>query len=266
MKIFIFVLLCMFVISGLVEGQKKSNKSTGKLPKTRYLLNKPECTEKNFNRIEAIIARAAVIGPHGRKFPEDLKQLKSFCKDTNRMMAQVETFAKSCFERSIRDFSSVIIYTIKSNVRKYCQGKSKRKMVRELIKLGPCANKYVQPHDECLRKLIDKTSKLVNVKNDKIKIPYSCCYYQDMIHCVEDFLGAIPCIRTQVPTLMEYYRTNAASLTDMTCGDYTDATDACERLGPVPKAPENRRHYLTPFSLAFDMLDGMQNFTAPVLH
>lgn len=86
-----------------------------------------------------------------------------------------------------------------------------------------------------------------------------------MIRCSEDFLGSIPCMRSHVPTLIEYYRTNAASLTEMTCGEYNDQSDACQRLGPPPRGTqENRKRYMTPFSLGFDMLDNMENFTAPI--
>lgn len=90
------------------------------------------------------------------------------------MINQVEAFTKSCFEKSIRDFANIILYTIKSNVRKFCTGKKSRKIVRNLLKFAPCANKYVQPNDTCLQQFMDKTKKLVYVKNDKVKMPFGC--------------------------------------------------------------------------------------------
>jgi len=90
------------------------------------------------------------------------------------MIAQVEQFTKQCFEKSIRDFAQIILYTIKSNVRKFCTGKKQRKLVKDLLKMAPCANKHVQPHDECLQQFMNKTKQLVYVENDKLKMPFSC--------------------------------------------------------------------------------------------
>lgn len=47
---------------------------------TRYLLDKPKCTEKRMSQIELKAAKVVSLGPKGRSFPENERQLKRYCR------------------------------------------------------------------------------------------------------------------------------------------------------------------------------------------
>lgn len=98
------------------------------------------------------------------------------CRDIKQIVTQTETFFRNCYNKDIQDYASIMIYTTKQNLRKYC-GKQGSRTVRDLLKLAPCANKYVRPAPQpmdCLNEFINKTAQLVNIKPDKVKIPHTC--------------------------------------------------------------------------------------------
>ena len=91
-----------------------------------------------------------------------------------------------------------------------------------------------------------------------------CSFYVDSIKCGEEFLETVDCIRPHLAQMMEQFRAGTGTLTEFFCGDYNEQTDACDRLGPVPKQGKvNNKFYATPVSLLVDLLDSFQNFTSP---
>src|SRR5699024_5708280 len=100
-----------------------------------YLLNKPQCTEKSQHKIKLLVLKLQVIGPNGRRLPETFEQTKPFCRETARMVNQLEAYFKDCYEKTVRDYANIVMYTIKSNLRKFC-GKKGGKLIRQFIQLG----------------------------------------------------------------------------------------------------------------------------------
>jgi len=257
------LLVCTALLLVLVLSECQAKKA-------RYLLNRPQCTEKRQHSLELEMAKNAPFGPRAtRRFPETYQETMIYCRDITRIVAQTEQFFKECYEKSIRDYAQILIYTTKRNLRKYC-GKKGSKVVKEMLKLAPCANKHIKnvransAPMKCMIAYINATSELIHIKEDKIKIPHACCFFQEGIKCAEEFLTSIPCMRAHVPTLMEYFRTGTGSITELVCGEYNDQTDACERLGrpPTPTEKHESKRYLTPTSLLIDLIESMSaNFT-----
>lgn len=155
--IFLYLLICQYVCS-----------------KKAYLLKKPQCTTANHQKINLLISKLMTIGPNGRKMPENEQQLRTFCQDTKQMLRQVENFMKDCFKSPVKEYSTVSIYTVRINLRKVCGGKNK--MVKEIIKLAPCANKYIIHNDSCVKGFEKRTKNLIYLENDKAKFLHICWY------------------------------------------------------------------------------------------
>ena len=68
-----YILFCVIIAFILVPNldAKKKNK---------YLLNKPQCTDKNLKKVELNIAKIISLGRYGRPFPENFDQLKPYCR------------------------------------------------------------------------------------------------------------------------------------------------------------------------------------------
>ena len=89
------------------------------------------------------------------------------------MVGKVEAFLKNCFVKSVRDFTSILLYTLKRSIRKYC-GKKESKVVQDLLKIAPCANQHIRPHQICSQQYIQKTKQLIGLVDDTHKLHYAC--------------------------------------------------------------------------------------------
>ncbi|KAI2804593.1 hypothetical protein BLOT_003580, partial [Blomia tropicalis] len=142
-----------------------------------YLLNKRQCTMKRQHQLEMLMARTAPVGNESReRFPESFEQLQKYCQRLARILAQTETFFKDCYDKTVRDYANILIYTSKRNMKKYCSKKQTR-FVAEMLKLAPCANRHVRNNPvpiKCYDRFINETTQLIGIENDNLKIPHAC--------------------------------------------------------------------------------------------
>lgn len=166
---------------------------------------------------------------------------------------------KNCFEKTVKDYASMAIYTIRVNMKRFC-GKEGSKQTREWLKLGPCANKHIQPYDICFQKFINQTKVLINIADDKKKFPHTCCNFVEGVRCGEAFLNNVPCIRPYANMFMDIFRGASGQMVDLACGDYNEQTDACERLGPPPKPVKpNKNRYKTAALVLIELLASIKD-------
>ena len=88
----------------------------------------------------------------------------------------MDQFFKECYDKRVRDYATILIYTTRRNIRKYC-GKKENKVVKELLKLAPCANKHIKANSkpvQCLKQYMNITKQLININDDRKKIPFAC--------------------------------------------------------------------------------------------
>ena len=227
-----------------------------------YLLKRPQCTEAALQKIELLLARAQSFGPNGRRLPETFEQMKAFCRESVTITRQIDAFSKACFEKTVKDYTSLVVYTVRVNLKRFC-GKQGSKMTREFLKMGPCANRYIQPNDHCFVRFINATKGLINIADDSKKFPHVCCNFVEGVRCGETFLNSVACIRPYVPMLMDLFRGASSSIADLACGEYNEGTDACEKLGPPPKPLKpNRNRYSTVALVLIELLASIKDESA----
>lgn len=259
--------LLLFMLSGALALSTSSNTSIS----TLNLLNSlnPKCTPERMAAIELAVARMVGFGPHGRQYPETLAKVAPFCKETTRLVRQVETFIKQCLRRKdIADLTAVILYSVKSSlVRQYCGRARSRKRVANLIKVSPCLNRHFLPQDRCITGFINATAALVALPDDGRKIPHTCCNYVRTLGCFEAQIEAQPCLLADRERILTIIKGLFNGVTDLMCGEYTEATDRCRQLGPPPSAPlgpkNNSRHYASFIFLLTDLLASTASFSSP---
>ena len=245
-----------------------------------YLLKKPQCSEDNFQKIDLLIAKLMIIGPNGRKMPETEPQVRIFCKNTFQMLRQVENFWKNCFKSPVKEYASVAIYTVRIQIKKYCTSK-KSKVVKELLKLAPCANKYIIHNNSCLVKMENKVKNLVYLEKDKPKFNYLCwwvfccllsfknyfvltlllfySYYSEAVYCSESAISDVACLRPHLASVMDFYRGIAQSQVDMICGEYNGQNDVCQKLTPPKTSKINRNKYYNIITVIIDILASIKD-------
>ncbi|KAI2804589.1 hypothetical protein BLOT_003576 [Blomia tropicalis] len=223
----------------------------------KYLLNKPQCNEKTMKRIEMNVAKMIAVGKQGRPFPENEQELGSFCRETTRLNNEIEAFFKNCYQREVRDNANLLIYSIKSSLRRYC-GKKRTKAITDLLQVASCANREVRTQIPCMEQFINDTKPLIYIDDHRNKIPYTCCNYVHAVRCVESYLDKVPCIGNRQPIILDFVRGLTQGLINVLCGEYNETTDQCDILGRPPKPKKmGRTKYSTFAFVLVDLLESI---------
>lgn len=83
------------------------------------------------------------------------------------------------------------------------------------------------------------------------KIPHICCEYVHLVQCFAKEMGTTEC-KSEVDTMLAFYRQLMGNFVDTTCGDYNEDTDRCNKLGKPPKKHEKER---SPKSILYPLHD-----------
>lgn len=131
-----------------------------------------ECNEKRKLDIDRTVSKILAFGKDGRTFPENVVQLKTFCRDTNDMIAKVESYFKECGLTNQQDFANVFIYSLKHVIRTLCR-KRRSKKVTQFLKVGPCLNKFILD-DRCIAGFSNQSKPLISAKIGNKKLEHIC--------------------------------------------------------------------------------------------
>jgi hypothetical protein len=223
-----------------------------------------KCTEERRINVELAVAKVMSFGPHGRPFPDTPENLETYCSEGSKLLYEVESYIRECIPKKIADVTIVIMYSIKGSfVRKYCSpGKKNKKEAVQLMKMAPCINEHLLRDESCIIQFINDTKPLVNIQEDELKIPYTCCNYVKTLQCINGKIDKQTCLQQNRDEIMDIVRGPFAAINDIVCGDYNEFTDRCETIGPapLPLAP-NEKHYDTYLFLLTDVLASTKGFT-----
>ena len=92
--------------------------------------------------------------------------------DTKKYFEQAQSFIVRCLEKFSKQTASVLLFTIKSQIRLICSKNSKR--LQELIKFSPCANQQNDEIQKCYFGYIDVLMGSKDIVDHKQKIPLIC--------------------------------------------------------------------------------------------
>ena len=145
------------------------------------------CSQRENNNMDLITSKIVAIGKNGRKFPETMEQGTVFCRyespelylinklsysDTKKYLEQAQSFIVRCLEKFSKQTASVLLFTLKSQLRQICSKNTKR--LQELIKFSPCANQQADEIEKCYFGYIDALIGIKDTADDKQKIPTAC--------------------------------------------------------------------------------------------
>lgn len=174
------------------------------------------------------------------------------------MMRKVEDFNKNCLEKQIRTISSVLIFSIKNNIRKFCTGK-KSKLITDLVSVGACANQEIRLQVPCMEMFQNVTKQLLYLPDDRFKIPHACCNYVEAMSCASTFLDNTHCARNKKPIILDFIRGLIGGVTDLICTEYDGSTDKCDKLPKAVPKQKNKRIYLNFVTVMIDVMDSIKD-------
>ncbi|XP_027195697.2 uncharacterized protein LOC113790257 [Dermatophagoides pteronyssinus] len=209
------------------------------------LLNKPECTQKRLREVDRNFMKLIVIGENGRKFPESYDELPKFCKDTDRLIDSMLKFINECYSPDEQRIFKIYFFSAKRVVKTLCM-KKRTKKLQHLLETTPCVNTIVDKID-CVDRITNQTLQLIPYNIGATKINYACCYYVDALKCAEEQLS-VPCMTNKgKEILMDMIRSIAGDMVNFACGDYTESTDRCDHIAPLPKNKLDKSYKFTKF-------------------
>lgn len=245
----VFIVVLSLIVLTNVEAAKERPKPA-------------KCNDKNQRNADLNMAKLVSMGKNGRNFPNNTETLKTFCSETTKLIARIESYTKSCYEKSLQNTVSIFVYTIRNTVRQYC-GKKLSSRSKKLINASNCLNEHIRNNDKCLVNFNDRTRALIPTDDDAMKIPYSCCIYIDTMNCYRKQIASTACAAKDEDLLMEFMTSLFTPLVDLLCGDYNPSTNRCDSV-IVPKGDPSYKEnsYYSFVFVLIDLLQSMKGFHA----
>lgn len=253
-KFFLIIVILLFLSTTTIESINGASNG-----------DHHQCNEKRKINIDRTVSKILAFGENGRTFPENDKQLRSFCRDTNDMTAKVETYFKECSVKSQQDFANVFIYSLKHVVRTLCR-KRRSKKVTQFLKVAPCLNQFIFD-DRCIAGFSNQSKPLIVAKIGNKKLEHVCCNYAAAMTCVDDWIMERPCSRDYRELLNDYVRGVFDNMITVICGDNNGDSDKCDHImnKKLPKmtAIQTERLNANPFNsfmfIIMDIFDSLEN-------
>lgn len=161
-------------------------------------------------------------------------------------MARIDEYKNTCLGTRPKQIVSVINYSIKSLINTYCKHPNSKRTT-DLLKSAPCANAASNDYNKCQSEYTERLLATLAAKVDsKAKLAQMCCGYIRIHSCVRQAAAAYKdvCSETSIEANVRFNRGFFDNAVDVICGDYTEASDKCDKV----KLITSRRKHKVPKS------------------
>ena len=233
--LFTSIFICFVAISQVSAAQRTNNKR--------------KCTTEEKNEIDAVVARIMTYGREDRKFPLSATELKKYCKEQNRLLARLEDYKEQCLKAQSKQIVSVIVYSIKASITKYCKNPN-AKHSKELIISAQCANSASHEYLNCNNNYIDLLMAVEDSKDSKLQLAQMCCGYVEVFKCIREGAARHPkvCSEEKVEINSNYIRGYFDNAINVICGEYNEQSDKCDKFTLVRKGKGGSKKHERPVS------------------
>lgn len=91
----------------------------------------------------------------------------------------------------------------------------------------------------------------IKYAEERLKVPHICCSYVALVGCFGREMRKTEC-RSETDTILDFVRSLMGNFVDSTCGDYSEETDRCAKLGKPPKRKSGEK---VPKSILYPLFD-----------
>ncbi|XP_054166522.1 uncharacterized protein LOC128963993 [Oppia nitens] len=195
-----------------------------------------------------------LFAAENRKFPINAQEMKQFCKESPELDIKVKTFNDNCLKGITKQISNLYVYSVNKFASGVC--KSKRRTI-EFLSIGQCGNAANKSNKKCWDNWLFTTDSIGDIKDDKLKIPLSCCLVARMRSCLEQSFEKKPkqCKKQHIEVLDNMFNTFLVDSMAMLCGDYTEDGDKCDKIvNKIPNRPFDPKKKLSPIIIMTKIL------------
>lgn len=104
----------------------------------------------------------------------------------------------------------------------------------------------------------------VQVQQSQLALPLYSSNNVKLMTCLNKLIDSQSCLAPHRDRLLGVIQGVTSGVSDIACGEYTDSSDRCDRLGPAPKsAKPNKKQYHALVLVLIDLLISMKSFALP---
>lgn len=156
----------------------------------------------------------------------------------------MKEYIGKCLEGTAKQFGNVILFSYRTAVKQYCNGKSKRK--DSIVIMAKCMNRNQKAGHACLAKYVDSLQRGKRAEPKSNRIGYSCCDYFKFLTCLENVTRG-NCSETESEKIQEFVRNLFQGIINTACGDFQENSDKCDKIPPPPKKRKSDKSYKSYF-------------------
>ncbi|KAF7489368.1 hypothetical protein SSS_07826 [Sarcoptes scabiei] len=193
---------------------------------------------ENRNQFDLNMAKLMTIGENGRDYPENFDDLKLFCRESKKLIHNVDKYKNLCFHGQWKQFVSIFIYSNRNAIKKFCTKSNENS--KKLLQTSKCINSNRKPINRCLSILTEEIESIRWIKSGIQKIPLLCCKYHKFHDCFMNVLEDDEQCQSKIDTISEFLRLVLGNLIENNCGEYNNESDRCSRIDSIIEKPSNR--------------------------
>ena len=211
--------------------------------------------DREMNKITGVFG-----DPKNFRYPEDEKQLVTFCKQTKDATKYAKVYADKCGSGTVRSILSVFAFSINQRYKRYCFKNAKNR--NEILNIAKCSNtpevgKLIQ---QCYGRFIRKLSSTNSIKNNKNRIPHLCCKSFELQTCFIEGLNAIEnqsCTENIKRDQIALFEAIAVNLLNLTCDESTQSGEKCDKIDAEAKPIKRTQSFKSPFPLVLEIFENL---------
>ncbi|EEC18201.1 secreted protein, putative [Ixodes scapularis] len=168
------------------------------------------------------------------RVPETREELKEECKTYLSQIACTEKFSEDCLESLPRVVSLLATRAAQEDYEATCTEDTD--LEKQYLNSVECMNGAGLKLNACMKKVFENFQKAAQFAPKKEKIHYGCCYYNELLDCIEDSVGS--CEDSEalefLTNTMEHIFGQVLSLV---CGTFSRGSQDCKSLPALADLP-----------------------------
>lgn len=174
----------------------------------------------------------------GNTLAVNAADLEKQCTKYQSQLKCSDDFSVKCLEGLPKGTILLMLRAARDEYDAICNVTSPRH--QEYLKNVGCINKAGPVLTSCMNTLFVGLHRSAAKAADRLKVPYTCCYYADFVNCASSGLKT-KCGEKDAEAFFDTIIQHVfGEVLDLACGKYRAGSESCKSLTPLPTADDAR--------------------------